>query len=95
MTVRRTTWLAWSLLACALAMLVAGLALAVMNGFEQPSEAWGTEASPALLIPLAGVAFALVGAPIAARQPRNAVGWICLVCGLGVGLMALAPQYAL
>jgi hypothetical protein len=39
-------------------------------------------------------AFATVGAVVAARQPRNAVGWLCLALGFLGSVNALAVPYA-
>ncbi|MDQ3678543.1 MAG: hypothetical protein M3401_17395 [Actinomycetota bacterium] len=80
MSAPTTTRLALSLTALALTMLVASLVLGVMNG--PPSVDWGTGAS-SVLMTVPGVAFSLVGALLATRHPRNAVGWICLAVGWG------------
>lgn len=47
-----------------------------------------------ILIPLATPAYATVGAIIASRRPDNAVGWLCLIGGLVIGLQDAAWQYA-
>jgi hypothetical protein len=40
------------------------------------------------------VAFALVGALVAGRQPRNAIGWILCTIGLSTGLVSFTDEYA-
>jgi signal transduction histidine kinase len=43
---------------------------------------------------LAALAFGMTGALVAARQPRNAVGWLALLIGLSQGSSFLAAEYA-
>jgi signal transduction histidine kinase len=78
---RRASALATSLASIALALMVVAL-------FEQKSG--GEGAGPDLLYIPAVVAFPIVGALIARRQPHNAIGWLFLAMGLlaGVGLAA-------
>src|SRR5262245_33563830 len=73
--------LAWMLAAVAFALLSSGYALA---GFDRGSP----------LIPALVVAFSGVGALVAARHPRNPVGWIFAGVGLAAGLGWLASSYA-
>jgi hypothetical protein len=44
---------------------------------------------------LAFLPFGLVGAAIVARQPSNAVGWLCAGIGLGTGLFQFMEDYSL
>jgi signal transduction histidine kinase len=76
MNQRTASRLAWSLWGLVLAMLVTGLATSLMG--KQP---FG-EAVFAVIFPLFLVAYATVGALVASRQPRNAIGWIFLGTGL-------------
>ena len=93
MSGRAASRLSGAVLALALALLVASFVLAVVNDFASPWD-WGTRASSVLFL-VPGAAFSCVGAVLAARHPRNAVGWICLGCGLGIGVAVLAAQVAL
>lgn len=93
MSARRISGLTWLVLALTTAVLVANLPLIVMNGFRNPWN-WGTAASGVLvLVPAA--TFGVIGAALTRQHPRNAVGWICLTCGLAFAFTGLAAQYAL
>jgi hypothetical protein len=92
MSAGRARRLAWSLLSLSAAALVATIVLAAMNGFEN-AWGWGTEAV-VFVICVPGLAFSIVGALIATRQPRNAVGWICLAVGVGIPVTIAASEYA-
>jgi hypothetical protein len=88
-------WLAWSLVALAVALLVGGISLARMTMSiveELPND---SEADPvSAVFTLATVlTFSVVGAIIASRQPRNAIGWIFCSIGLVVGLNGLTGGY--
>src|SRR5215213_11926345 len=89
-------WLAWSLVALAVALLVGGISLARMTMSiveELPND---SEADPvSAVFTLATVlTFSVVGAIIASRQPRNAIGWIFCSIGLVVGLNSLTGGFA-
>jgi hypothetical protein len=89
------TWLAWSLVALAVALLVGGISLARMTMSiveELPND---SEADPvSAVFTLATVlTFSVVGAIIASRQPRNAIGWIFCSIGLVVSLNGLTGGY--
>src|SRR5436189_6298331 len=43
-------------------------------------------------VALFALAWATIGARIAARYPRNAVGWLMLAAGLGFGIIAVTPE---
>ena len=93
MSPRAAARLAWSIAGLCLAGTVAGLVLTALNGaFDR--EFIGPFASIAGAL----VAFPTVGALVAARQPRNPVGWQLLAVG---GLLTLAlpsdayPRYTL
>jgi hypothetical protein len=80
--------LAWSLLALALVAMLVGQALEQATGSLDGSlfEKFGLTA--------AFVAFPGVGALIASRHPRNAVGWLFLGIGLLVAVLVVSAGYA-
>src|SRR5215218_8002717 len=92
---RAVTWLAWSLAALPVVLLLCGSLLSVAansvgTGFSYDSETFFASAiSVATLLP-----FSVVGAIVAARHPRNAIGWIFCGVSLVVGLNTLADGYA-
>ncbi len=88
MSHRAAAWLAWSLWSLSVALAAFGLFLLYLNGsFEDLlDESLGIDAVLAL-------AFPTVGAVIASRQPRNAVGWTFCAIGLGGGASVFFAQY--
>jgi MFS family permease len=83
-------WLAWSLVTLSVALLVGGIALALMTRSTATERPYYDSVTLSVL----ALAFSVVGAIIASRQPRNAIGW--LFCGVGVamGLNSFAGDYA-
>jgi len=73
--------LAWGLCAVCGLLTAAGLAFAAGNE-TSPVNTLGSPEFDALFS-LVYLAFPVVGALIASRQPRNAIGWLFLVAGLG------------
>jgi uncharacterized membrane protein len=90
MSTRVAPWLAWSLVTLSVALLVGGIALALMARSTVPERPYYGSVTLSVL----ALAFSVVGAIIASRQPRNAIGW--LFCGVGVtiGLNSFAGDYA-
>jgi hypothetical protein len=88
-------WLAWSLVALAVALLVGGISLARMTMSIVEKLPNDSEADPvSAVFTLATVlTFSVVGAIIASRQPRNAIGWIFCSIGLVVSLNGLTGGY--
>ena len=84
-------WLVWSLLGGSILLKVGAVALVLaMPADQRPAEGL------AFLIWTPGVlAFAVVGALIAARRPANAVGWTFLAVGVAEPVYMFAEQYAL
>jgi hypothetical protein len=85
MTARTAARLAWSL--CAGCMVGGGVVvvLQLLNGTSELG--WA---------PLAAVlAFAVVGALVAARQPRNSVGWLLLAVALCMTVRLVGESYAI
>ena len=96
MSPRAATWLAWSLVGLSVALIVGGIALSRAPGFTVPGPPFGgeTEDAPVVANLITLLPFSVVGAIIASRRPRNAIGW--LFCGVGVtiGLNSFAGDYA-
>ena len=85
MTARTAARLAWSL--CAGCMVGGGVVvvLQLLNGTSELG--WA---------PLAAVlAFAVVGALVASRQPRNSVGWLLLAVALCMTVRLVGESYAI
>src|SRR5215211_7362514 len=95
MSARATAWLAWLLVALSVVLLVGGIALARTTSIdpELPSGSAG-DADSVVLILATVLTFSVVGAIVASRHPRNAIGWIFCTMGLVVGLGTLAHGYA-
>ena len=83
--------LAWSLSALSAALAVTGVVLHVLPG-ELPAgdygSWWFTNA-------IAGVGIALPGGLVAARRPRNPIGWLMLALALSHSITAASREYAL
>src|SRR5215218_9076343 len=93
---RAASWLACSLVVLSVALLLGGIALALTAGSGAAVElTYGSEAGlDSAILNLATVlTFSVVGAIIASRQHRNAIGWIFCGMGLVVGLNVLAHGY--
>ncbi len=94
MSARAAAWLAWSLWALALMSFV-------LNGvfrFLNSSTPTVNPRSPLVLdlwYLLLFMSFATVGALVASRQPRNAIGWIFCWLGLSFPLAGASEEYAL
>jgi hypothetical protein len=95
MSIRATTWLAWSVAGLTLAIFVAVIPLWLLaRGAHVPSS-WGADLSVGSLLGGALLlAFPRVGALIASRRPKNAVGWLCLAIGLMWTLGGMLDYYS-
>ena len=82
MSERTASRLAWVALGCTACAVVAAIALSLAT--EAGGDALG----------IAMLAFPVVGALIASRQPRNAIAWIMIAVGVVWGLIALLDIYA-
>jgi hypothetical protein len=80
--------LAWTLLALTLVAAIVGLLL------ELATESLDAGFAEEIGLMAAFLAFPVVGALIAARHPRNAVGWMFLAIGLLVAVLILSTSYA-
>jgi class 3 adenylate cyclase len=81
--------LAWGLCLLALALVAATATLAVLNigSIDSLYDANAIE----IVVP---IGWAILGALIAARQPRNAMGWLLLATALGIAISGVAIQYS-
>jgi hypothetical protein len=85
---RRSTWLAWLLLAIYIASVIAAVVLEVANGSLDPQPVTDTAA-----LLLAFTAFMVMGTLIVAHRPGNAIGWIFSTIALLAVTGALAEEY--
>ena len=93
---RAAAWLAWSLVALSVALLVGGIALSRAASSTAPDLQFGgeTDDSSAVIDLATLLTFSLVGAIIASRHPRNTIGWLFCSVGVTVGLNSFAGDYA-
>src|SRR5215204_536223 len=83
---RAAAWLAWSLVVVSVVLLVGGISFALMTRSTVPDGS--------ITLSVLALAFSVVGAIIASRQPRNAIGWIFCSVGVTIGLSSFAGDYA-
>jgi uncharacterized membrane protein SirB2 len=93
---RAASWLAWSLVALALALLLGGIALSRAASSVVPDLPFGGETDDGSVIAnlVTLLPFSVVGAIIASRQPRNSIGWLFCSVGVTIGLNSFAGDYA-
>ena len=96
MGTRAASWLAWSLVALALALLLGGIALSRAASSVVPDLPFGGETDDGSVIAnlVTLLPFSVVGAIIASRQPRNSIGWLFCSVGVTIGLNSFAGDYA-
>ena len=95
MRARAASWLAWSLAALCVAMVVAlGAQYVLIRSSQMPSSLGTRLTLIDLLVGVPFLAFPLVGALIASRRPRNPIGWICLAVGLLFMLLGVTDFYS-
>jgi hypothetical protein len=85
MSTRTAAWLAYSIVALAVLLVVLGSLLLLLNDRFPP---------PSGDILLAFVPFLVVGVLIASRRPENAIGWMFCVIGLASVWQFFAQEYA-
>lgn len=85
MSTRNAAWLVWSVWGLTIVLVILRLVLQYMN---DPTSFLGN------LFKVLSLAFATVGALVAARRPGNPVGWIFGVGALLLALSDFAEQYA-
>jgi hypothetical protein len=96
MTRRVAPWLSWSLVALSVALLMGGVALSGAVSSTVPDLPLGGEkAESSVVVDLVTLlAFSVVGAVVASRQPRNAIGWLLCSVGVTIGLNSFTGAYA-
>ena len=89
MTPRRTSLLAWSLAGLSVIVFVAGVPLYMLTRSAGVTGTIGELLGGSLFL-----VFPVVGALIAARRPRNPIGWILLADGLLWNLSGMMDYYS-
>src|SRR5215213_5869372 len=97
MSRRTAKWLAWSLCLLCVALAVASLILALLNGrtLGEIFMAWGPSTAGLAALPAEAVSFSVVGALISSHRPENPIGWIFLAVGFFYGLLFAGDEYAI
>ena len=80
-----TTRLAWGVCAACFVLTATGLGFLALNDGTATVNTLGSPEFDAIFS-VVYLAFPVVGALIASRQPRNAIGWLFLAVGLGRGI---------
>jgi hypothetical protein len=90
---RTAAWLAWSLAAVSLVLLLAVLTLSYLSRYAVPDSVdaptWLEYAFMAVF-----ATYPTVGAVVASRRPTNTVGWLLCVVGLATALERFTDEYA-
>ena len=96
MSSRAAAWLAWSVVALSVALLVGGIALSRAAGSAVPDLPLGGETEDGSVVAnlVTLVPFSVVGAIIASRHPRNTIGWLFCSVGVTIGLNSFTGDYA-
>src|SRR5918999_1313026 len=92
MSYRVAAWLAWSLCAVSLALVVLGLLLTVLGSSMALTFYWTKWRDQAILL-VAIIGAPLLGGVIASHRPRNPYGWLWCGLGLGAALWMFAQTY--
>jgi hypothetical protein len=95
MSTRVAAWLSWSLCLLCVALAVAGLILALLNG-RTLGEIFLARSGPSVAILLTQiVSFSVVGALIASHRPENPIGWLFCAAALFYGIEIAGEKYAI
>jgi hypothetical protein len=89
MSRRRSSLLAWSLAGLSVIVFIAGVPLYVLSSSARVAGTIGVLLGGAIFL-----VFPLVGALVAARRPRNPIGWILLADGLLWNLSGMMDYYS-
>ena len=88
MKARTASRLAWSLFALTAVLLIVNIVFSIR------ADGLGDSGLLVLVYPIFLLAFPIVGALIAAREPGNAIGWVFIGTGLGWAVLGVADAYA-
>ena len=88
-----TARLAWGLCAASFVLTAIGLAFVAVNDGAAPSNTLGSTTLD-VMYGVFSLAFPVVGALIASRQPRNAIGWLLLGTGVILAVEQSLVGYA-
>jgi hypothetical protein len=93
---RSAAWLAWSLVALSVALLMGGIALSLVTRSTVPDLPFGGETEDGSVVAdlVTLLTFSVVGASIASRHPRNTIGWLFCSVGVMIGLNSFVGHYA-
>src|SRR5215213_2151513 len=93
---RAASWLAWSLLALSVALLLSGIALSRAASSVGTNLPFGGETDDSSVVAnlITLLPFSVVGAIIASRHPRNTIGWLFCSVGVTIGLNSFAGDFA-
>jgi hypothetical protein len=94
MSTRLAAWLAWSLCLLCVALAVAGLILALLNGLTLGEIFLAWSGPPVAIFLTQIVSFSAVGALIASQRPENPIGWLFLAAALFYGIQIPGEEYA-
>jgi hypothetical protein len=95
MSTPTAAWLAWLLCLLSVALAVASLILALLNG-RTLGEIFLDLGGPSIAaLPTETVSFSVVGALVASHRPESPIGWIFLAEGFFYGLLSAGDQYAI
>ena len=92
MSYRVAAWIAWSLCAVSLALVVVGLLVTVIGSSMAVTYSWTKWRDQAILL-VAIIGAPLLGGLIASHRPRNPYGWLWCGLGLGAALWMFARTY--
>src|SRR5215211_5956725 len=93
MSTRAAPWLAWSLMVLSVVLVVGGIALGLMTQSSTPQRSYYGPVDAVFFLATV-LTFSVVGAIVASRQPRNAIGWLFCGVGLVMAINSLAGGYA-
>src|SRR5829696_5331735 len=93
MSGRAAAWLAWSLVTLSVVLLAGWITLPQIARSTAPGRPFYNPVE-AVFVLATVLTFSVVGAIVASRQPRNAIGWIFCGIGLVVSLNSFTGSYA-